>query len=47
MTNDNGLKRKATDVKMRMTDVADTEQVVRIIQSIPSHKAEPFKTMTG
>ena len=33
----------ATDGKMRMTDVADTEQLFRIIQSIPSPKAEPFK----
>ena len=47
MTNGNGLKRKATDGKMRMSDVADTEQLVRLIQSIPSPKAEPFKTMTG
>ena len=34
---------KATDGKMRLTDVADTEQLLRIIQSIPSPKAEPFK----
>ena len=33
----------APDGKMRMTDVADTEQILRIIQSIPSPKAEPFK----
>jgi hypothetical protein len=33
----------ARDGKMRMTDVADTEQVLRLIQSIPSPKAEPFK----
>ncbi|MDR0830975.1 MAG: hypothetical protein LBN95_12840 [Prevotellaceae bacterium] len=33
----------AADSKMRMTDVADTEQIFRIIQSIPSPKAEPFK----
>ena len=33
---------KATDGKMRLTDVADTEQLLRIIQSIPSPKAEPF-----
>lgn len=39
----NGLKMPATDGKMRMTDVADTEQFLRIIQSIPSPKAEPFK----
>lgn len=37
------LKMPATDGKMRMTDVADTEQVLRLIQSIPSPKAEPFK----
>jgi hypothetical protein len=34
---------KATDGKMRLTDVADTEQLFRLIQSIPSPKAEPFK----
>jgi len=33
----------AADGKMRMTDVADTEQLFRFIQSIPSPKAEPFK----
>lgn len=43
VTNCNGLKMPAADGKMRMTDVADTEQVLRIIQSIPSPKAEPFK----
>ena len=37
------LKMKAADGKMRMTDVADTEQLLRLIQSIPSPKAEPFK----
>ena len=37
------LKMMATDGKMRLTDVADTEQIFRIIQSIPSPKAEPFK----
>ena len=37
------FKMKADDGKMRMTDVADTEQLFRIIQSIPSPKAEPFK----
>ena len=37
------LKMKAADGKMRLTDVADTEQLFRIIQSIPSPKAEPFK----
>lgn len=39
----NGLKMEAPDGKMRMTDVADTEQLFRLIQSIPSPKAEPFK----
>ena len=39
----NGLKMTAADGKRRMTDVADTEQLLRIIQSIPSPKAEPFK----
>src|SRR5690606_20511933 len=37
------LKMLAPDGKMRMTDVADTEQIFRLIQSIPSPKAEPFK----
>lgn len=37
------LKLRAADGKMRLTDVADTEQLFRIIQSIPSPKAEPFK----
>ena len=37
------LKMEASDGKMRMTDVADTEQLLRLIQSIPSPKAEPFK----
>ncbi len=37
------LKMKSSDGKMRMTDVADTEQLLRLIQSIPSPKAEPFK----
>jgi len=37
------LKMTAHDGKMRMTDVADTAQLLRIIQSIPSKKAEPFK----
>ncbi len=44
VTNCNGLKMPAADGKMRMTDVADTEQLLRIIQSVPSPKAEPFKT---
>ena len=43
VTNCNALKLKATDGKMRLTDVADNEQLFRLIQSIPSPKAEPFK----
>jgi hypothetical protein len=43
VTNCNQLKMQAPDGKMRMTDVADTEQLFRLIQSIPSPKAEPFK----
>ena len=43
VTNCNRLKLPAEDGKMRMTDVADTEQLFRLIQSIPSPKAEPFK----
>jgi len=43
VTNCHGLKMLAPDNKMRMTDVADTEQLFRLIQSIPSPKAEPFK----
>lgn len=43
VTNCHGLKMKAIDGKMRLTDVADTEMVFRLIQSIPSSKAEPFK----
>ncbi len=43
VTNCHGLKMLAPDGKMRMTDVADTEQLLRLIQSIPSPKAEPFK----
>ena len=43
VTNCNQLKLKADDGKMRLTDVADTEQLFRLIQSIPSPKAEPFK----
>jgi hypothetical protein len=42
-TNCRRLKMLAFDGKMRLTDVADTEQVLRLIQSIPSPKAEPFK----
>jgi len=43
VTNCNQLKLRAEDGKLRLTDVADTEQLFRIIQSIPSPKAEPFK----
>ena len=43
MTNCHGVKLHASDGKLRLTDVADTEQLFRIIQSIPSPKAEPFK----
>lgn len=43
LTNCKQLKMKAVDGKKRLTDVADTEQLLRIIQSIPSPKAEPFK----
>lgn len=43
VTNCNGLKMPAADGKMRLTDVADTEQLLRIVQSVPSPKAEPFK----
>ena len=43
VTNCNQLKLRAEDGKMRMTDVADQEQLFRLIQSIPSPKAEPFK----
>ena len=43
VTNCHGLKMKAADGKMRLTDVADTQQLLRLIQSIPSPKAEPFK----
>ena len=42
-TNCGQLKMKAQDGKMRLTDVANSEQILRIIQSIPSPKAEPFK----
>jgi hypothetical protein len=43
VTNCNALKMLAADGKMRLTDVADIEQLLRLIQSIPSPKAEPFK----
>ena len=42
-TNCSAFKMKAADGKMRMTDMADMQQMFRIIQSIPSSKAEPFK----
>ena len=43
VTNCNALKLPAADGKLRLTDVATTEQLLRLIQSIPSKKAEPFK----
>ena len=43
VTNCHGLKMTASDGRKRLTDMADTEQILRIIQSIPSPKAEPFK----
>ena len=43
VTNCHALKMRAADGKMRKTDVAETEQLLRLIQSIPSPKAEPFK----
>lgn len=43
VTNCHALKLQAADGKMRKTDMADTEQLFRLIQSIPSPKAEPFK----
>ncbi len=43
VTNLHGLKMQAADGKMRVTDVANTEQLFRLIQSVPSPKAEPFK----
>ena len=43
VTNCHGLKMKAADGKRRKTDVASTEQLLRLIQSVPSPKAEPFK----
>ena len=43
VTNCHAFKMRAIDGKMRLTDVADTEQLFRLIQSIPSPKAEPFK----
>lgn len=44
VTKCNGLKMPASDGKMRLTDTADTETLLRLIQSIPSPKAEPSKT---
>lgn len=43
VTNCNALKMQVADDKMRLTDVADTEQLFRLIQSVPSPKAQPFK----
>jgi len=43
VTNCNALKMEAADGKMRMTDVANSQQLLRLIQSVPSPKAEPFK----
>ena len=43
VTDCHAFKLQAADGKMRLTDVADTEQLFRLIQSIPSPKAEPFK----
>jgi len=43
VTNCHQLKLRATDSKMRLTDVANTEQLFRLIQSIPSPKAQVFK----
>lgn len=43
VTKCNALKMKVVDGKMRLTDVADTQTLLRLIQSIPSPKAEPFK----
>lgn len=47
VTKCNGLKMPAVDGKMRLTDVADTETMLRLIQSIPSPNAEPFKLWLG
>lgn len=43
VTNCHTLKMEAADGKLRLTDIADTEQLFRLIQSVPSPKAEPFK----
>ncbi len=45
VTNCHALKMEAADGRMRLTDVADTEQVFRLIQSVPSKKAEPFNVL--
>jgi len=45
VTNCNALKMEAPDGKLRLTDAVDTEQLFRLIQSIPSPKAEPFVQM--
>lgn len=42
-TNCSQLKMRAADGKMRLTDIADTEELFRLIQPVPSPKAEPFK----
>jgi hypothetical protein len=47
VTNCNGLKMTAADGKQRMTDVADTEQLLRLIQSVPSPKAEPSESLAS
>jgi hypothetical protein len=47
VTNCHGFKMLAADGKMRLTDTADTEELFRLIQSIPSPKAEPFKLWLG
>ena len=47
VTTCNRLKLRAADGKLRLTDVADTEQLFRLIQSVPSPKAEPFKLWTA
>ena len=47
VTNCHGLKMLAANGKMRMTDDADTEQLFRLIQSIPSPKAEAIQTLAG
>ncbi len=43
VTDCHGLKMRASDGKLRLTDVADTAQILRLVQSIPSKRAEPFK----